>query len=108
MTKTIEQTCQSFDMSSPDSFQLQTNHIIGLVDDKRQYINDWEDNSEQKLCENLQTAASSLEQMLHTSGEGLELTKCAWYLIKREFMENKIPYTNKKQKNKQDNRHQII
>ena len=48
------------------------------------------------ICKNLQTAASSWEQILHTSGGALELSKCAWYLINWEFTPSGIPFISNK------------
>ena len=48
------------------------------------------------ICKNLQTAASSWEQILHTSGGALELIKCAWYLINWDFTSSGIPFISTK------------
>lgn len=49
---------------------------------------------------NLLAPASSWVQILPISSRGLELTKCAWYLITWEFLKNGIPYINKQKINK--------
>ena len=91
-----KKTCTGLDITSFDHSLSYKLHIIGLVDDKQQYANDWKDNSEQTICDNLQTAASTWEQILYTSGGALELSKCAWYLIAWEFTPSGIPYINNK------------
>ena len=48
------------------------------------------------MCDNLQTAASSWEQILHTSGGSLEVFKCEWYLITWEFIFSEILYIGNK------------
>ena len=98
MIETIETNCQSFDITSPDSSLPRTKHIIGLVDNKRQYAN--EKIIKKYMCKKIQTVASTWEQILHTFGGGLELAKCGWYLITWEFMDNEIPYINKHNSNK--------
>ena len=75
MMEIVENTCKGLDIISPYYSLSCTIHIIGLVDDKKQYANDWNDHSEKTICENLQKAASSWEKILHTSGGSLELTK---------------------------------
>ena len=40
MMEAVEKTCKGFDISFPYYYLLYTIHIIGLVDDKRQYVND--------------------------------------------------------------------
>ena len=97
--ETIEKTCSGFDTTSPDCSLSYKLHINGLVDDKRQYANDWRKNSEKIICDNLQTATSSWEQILHTSGGALELSKCAWYLINWEFTPSGIPFISNKSNN---------
>ena len=51
------------------------------------------------ICNHLQTAASSWEQILHTSGGALELSKCAWYLINWDFTPSGIPFISTKPNN---------
>ena len=99
MMETIEKPCTGLDITSPDHTVSYKLHIIGLVDDKRQYANDWTNNSEITICNNLQTAASSWEQILHTSGGALELFKCAWYLIQWDFTSSGIPFISTKPNN---------
>ena len=53
--------------------------IIGFVDDKRQYTNDWLHNCLDTVTNNLREAAQGWEYLLHTVGGQLELTKYAWY-----------------------------
>ena len=96
MMETVETTCKGFDILSPDYSLSHTIHIIGLVDDKRQYTNDWKEQWETTICDNLQRAASSWEKIFHTSDGALELTKYAWYLITWEFTDSGLPYINKK------------
>ena len=98
--ETVGKTCKGFGISSPDYSLSYTIYIIGLVDDKLQHANDWKEQSETTICDNLQRAASSWKQILYTSGEALELTKCAWYLITWEFTDSGLPCINKGTTNK--------
>ena len=100
MMKKIGKTCQGFDITSHDTSQSLIKHIIGLKNNKRQYTNGWINNLEQTIYENIQTVVSSQEQILNTSGEGLELRKCAWYLITREYIDNGILCIDKQEINK--------
>ena len=47
--------------------------IIGFVDDKRQYTNDWINNDLNTATTNLQEAAQGWKNLLHTTGGQLEL-----------------------------------
>ena len=59
MLKTVEKIYKDFGISPPDHSLSYTIHIIGLVDDRRKYANDWRENSETTICDNLQRGASS-------------------------------------------------
>ena len=57
-----------FVISSPNYSLSYIIPIIGLVDDKRKYANDWKEQSETTTCDNLQRLASNWEQLIHNSG----------------------------------------
>ena len=59
MMKKIGKTCQGFDITSHDTSQSLIKHIMGLVNNKRQYTNGWINNLEQTIYENIQTVVSS-------------------------------------------------
>ena len=65
--------------------------IIGFVDDKRQYTNDWINNDLDTTNTNLQEASQVWEHLLHTTGGQLELSKYAWYLISWYFSPDGLP-----------------
>ena len=74
MMETVEKSCTCLDITSPDYSLPYTIHIIGLVDDIRQYANDWKEDSEKKnIYDNLQTVASSWKKIMHISDGALEL-----------------------------------
>ena len=70
---------------SPDKKIQWKTVIVGCVDDKRQYANDWHNNSLLTVSNNLKSAIQSWEHLLHTSSGKLELTKCACYCISWQF-----------------------
>ena len=65
--------------------------IIGFVDDKRQYTNDWINTNLNTATTNLQEATQGWEHFLHTTGGQLELSKCAWYYISWDFSPDGLP-----------------
>ena len=56
-------------------------HILGLVDDARQYANDWNDNDIVHILNYLQNTSQTWEHLLHTRGGELEILKCAIYTL---------------------------
>ena len=70
---------------SPDKKIKWEKVIIGFVNDKRQYANDWQNNSLLTASNKLRSAAQSWEHLLSTSDGKLELTKYAWYCISWTF-----------------------
>ena len=71
--------------------QITWEKIIRLVDDKRQYTNDWINNDLNTATTNLQEAAQGWENLLHTTEGQLELSKCAWYCISWDFSPDGLP-----------------
>ena len=59
--------------------------IIGFVDDKRQYTNDWKSKLLLTVANKLQLVTQNWDRLLYTSGGKLELSKCAWYCISWKF-----------------------
>ena len=67
------------------------NIMIDFVDDKRQYTNDWLNNSLVTAATNLQDATQGWENLLHTSGVQLRLSKYTWYCISLSFTPGELP-----------------
>ena len=45
MMRVIEKSCSGCVMSNPNQLYQLTKHILGFVNDKRQYSNDWKENN---------------------------------------------------------------
>ena len=72
-------------MLSPNKVYRLKKCIIGCVDDKRQYLNDWDKNKLETITKQLQIVVQSCEHLLYTSGGKLERSKCGLYLIEWKF-----------------------
>ena len=70
MMDTIEQNCEGCTIHSPDKKLTWTKHILGLVDDARQYANDWNNNNIVYILNYLQQSSQTWEHLLHTTGGG--------------------------------------
>ena len=81
MMKTIEKHCKGCTISTPNKDTTYTKHILGFIDDKTQYANDWNNNNIQTITNNIQHAAQSWEGLLHTSGGKLEISKCCMIVL---------------------------
>ena len=75
MMKIIEKSKGCY-MSLPDGF-FGIKHILGFVDDKREYANDWFENLLPKSIKRLHTTAKSWEKLLFISAGKLEMGKYA-------------------------------
>ena len=60
-------------------------NIIAFVDDKRLYANNWKVNKPKLINVQLEQAAKKWNEVLTTSGGGLELTKCSYYTLHWRF-----------------------
>ena len=59
MMDTIEQNCERCTIYSPDKKITWVKHILGLVDDARQYANDWNNNNIVQILNNLQHSSQT-------------------------------------------------
>ena len=71
MTNSLEKQNNGCTIIGPDKKYKVKKTIIGFVDDKRQYANDWKSNSLLITINKLQTAAQSREHLLYTSSDKL-------------------------------------
>ena len=60
---------------NPNKDTTYTKRMLGFLDDKSQYANDWDNNTIKKIIKNIQHAAQSWQEILHTSGGKLEILK---------------------------------
>ena len=67
MMSTLEQLNKGCVIMSPNKQMTRKKPIIGFVDDKRQYTNDWMNNNIDTTTTNLQEAAQGWEHILHTT-----------------------------------------
>ena len=81
MLQVHQERCAGREMSSPDNQITITKHILGLVDDTRQYTNDWIDNDLLHITNKLIDASQTWEQLLYTSGGKLEISKCVIFVL---------------------------
>ena len=79
MMKTIEKHGEGCTIFIPNKDTTYTKHILGFLDDRSQYTNDWENNNIKTLIKNIEHAAQSWENLLHTSSGKLEISK--YYMI---------------------------
>ena len=68
-------------MTSHNNTRTVTTHILRIIDDKRQYANDWFLNNIKYIIKILQHAAQTWEDALNITGDELERTKCTVYII---------------------------
>ena len=85
MMNLISKICHGLEIISPDKKITWTKHIIGLVDDARQYSNDWTSNQMTNILSQLQHVSQTWEHLLATIGEKLEISKCTVYPLKCIF-----------------------
>ena len=95
MMNTIEQNCEGCTIYSLDLKITRVKHILSLVDDARQYANDWNDNNIVQILNHLQQSSQTWEHLLHTTGGKLEIPKCAIYILEWDFDEHRSPFPKK-------------
>ena len=87
--------CNGCQIISSDKQRVWFEHIISLVDDARKYANDWETDQMQIIIDKLIKSSQMLEQLLSTTGDMLEIPKCAIYTMKWNFDEQEILYLDR-------------
>ena len=92
MMDTIEYTCDGFIIYSSDGIIKWVKYIIGLVDDARQYTNNWTDNDINQILYNLHDSSQTWEHLLNTTGGKSEIPKCAIYTLKWDFDKQAINF----------------
>ena len=81
MMKTIEKNCKGCTISTSNKDTTYIKHILGFIDDKIQYANNWKNNNIKTITDNIQHTAQSCEGLLHTSGGKLEISKCCMIVM---------------------------
>jgi Reverse transcriptase (RNA-dependent DNA polymerase) len=79
-------------LRSPYSTELKKLWITGFVDDITHWVMKHEPSTEEDICRELQEAAQWWEQLLHSSGGKLELSKCFFYIFFWKFNDEGEPY----------------
>ena len=67
-------------------------HVLGFVDDKRHYVNNFKERVLQHLIDALEQSIRTWDELLTFVGGQLEMDKNAWYLIELDFDSNESPY----------------
>ena len=67
--ETIKKTCEGYTLESPDGIIKWVKHILVLVDDAWQYVNDWITNDINQILRTLQDSSQTWEPLLNTTGE---------------------------------------
>ena len=86
MMTTLEQPDEGCLIGVPINRSPEKKKIIGFVDDKQQYTNNWLHNCLDTATNNLHEVVQGWEHLLHTTERQLELTKYAWYCISWAFI----------------------
>lgn len=67
--ETIKKTCEGYTLESPDGIIKWVKHILVLVDDAWQYVNDWITNDINQILRTLQDSSHTWKLLLNTTGE---------------------------------------
>ena len=73
MMKLISKICKGLEIISPDKQMTWVKHILGLVDDTRQYYNDLTSNQTNNTISKLQHASQTRKHLLATIDSKLEI-----------------------------------
>ena len=75
MMNALGKRCEGRIMTSSTRDIPHSKHILGFLDDKTQYANDWKNNNIVKITNNIQYTTQSLRELLYTSGGKLKISK---------------------------------
>ena len=93
---TVAQTAPGCEISMPNGPASWKVHMLGFVDNKRHYINNTSFVSAKILIIAIERSVNSWNELLHFSGGALELSKCAWYILKWVFNNKDKPVFKKR------------
>ena len=79
--KVIEKKCEGCQMNSPDKKIQSIKYILGFVDDKRQYSNDWNNSNLTNALNKLHHTAQPWQHLQFKSGGKLKINKCKVYIM---------------------------
>ena len=82
MSQVLQKRYVGCERSSRDKHIKISKHILGNVDDAKQYSNNWIDNDLFNIMNKLTEASQTWEQLLHTSESKLEISKCTMFVLK--------------------------
>ena len=92
MIKTSEETSYGWYSLNPKGNNKWSTHILGFVDDTRNFVTLHQSKGNDiVLCKMLQDSAQSWEHLLSTSGCNLNPWKCAVYIIRWIFQQDRTP-----------------
>ena len=92
MIKVAEELTEGYTIKLPQGKATLTIHILGFVDDKRHYVNNFKERILQHLLDALENSIWTWDELLTFVGGQLEMDKNAWYLIEWDFDSKEIPY----------------
>ena len=92
MIKVSEKLTKGCTIKLPQGKSTWTIHILGFVDDKRHYVNNFKERILQHLIDALEQSIRTWDELFTFVGGLLEMDKNAWYLIEWDFDSNESPY----------------
>ena len=82
MIEVVEEVSKGYIIQLPKGSNTWETHMLAFVDDKRHYVNGNNKQTRKSILTTLEISVSSWNELLHFVCGTLEISKCAWYLIK--------------------------
>lgn len=98
MRELLSKICSCCHVINRDKKIIWNKHILGLVDDARQYASDCNTDQIQVILKHLTKVSQIWEQLHSTSGGKLEISKCAVYTMQWKFYSQGISYLDNNSK----------
>lgn len=83
MMEVVKVVAQGCTINLPRGGKQWNIHMLGLVDDKRHYVNLIPKEIKKILLSAMELLVSLWNELLHFVGGALKSNKCAWYIITR-------------------------
>ena len=88
MIKVAEELTEGCTIKLPQGKATWTIHILGFVDDKRHYVNNFKERILKHLIGALEQSIRTWDELLTFVGGQLDMDKNTWYLIEWDFDSN--------------------
>lgn len=95
MTNT-EKICKGCTIVSQSRSGTWVKYILGLIDDTRQYENDWKNNDIIKTLTNLEEGFQTWEDLLYTTVRKLKIPKYTLYTLVWDLTNDGTPFLQQK------------